>query len=273
MNPFRQLLQAHGARAPIGTWIGSASPIVAEAVGHAGFDWAVLDMEHMPLDPMVLVNLLQAVGNTRMLPLVRVPWNDAVTVRRVLDAGAQTLLVPFVQGAGDAARAVAATRYPPEGVRGVAAMSRASCCGTAPDHVRAANRAMDVVVQLETAPALERLEEIAAVPGVDALFVDPADLAGSMGRVGEPMHPEVFAAMTTAADRARAVGRPIGTRGGTPEAVMRHRAAGCGFVAVASDLGLLMRGAKAAVQSLRAADPRPQVHTLIEGTRTDGAGA
>jgi len=272
MNPFRLMLQAHGARAPIGTWIVSASPIVAEAVGHSGFDWAVLDMEHTPLDLMVLVNLLQAVGNTRMLPVVRVPSNDPVPIKRVLDAGAQTLLVPFVQSADEAARAVAATRYPPEGLRSMTAMSRAARYGTMPDHFRAANRSIGVVVQLETAPALERLEEIAAVPGVDALFVGPADLSGSMGHGGDAMHPAVFAAMADAAERARVAGKPIGTLGSTPEVVTRYRAAGYDFVAVASDLGLLMRGAHATVQSLRASDTRPQVHTLADGTRTESAG-
>ena len=133
MNAFRQLLLARGAKPPIGTWIMSASPIVAEAVGYAGFDWGVLDMEHTPLDLMTLVHLLQAAGNTKMVPVVRVPWNDTVTVKRVLDAGAETLLFPFIQNAEEAQRAVAATRYPPEGVRGMAGMGRASRFGTTPD--------------------------------------------------------------------------------------------------------------------------------------------
>ena len=272
MNPFRQLLLAHGAKAPIGTWVMSASPIVAEAVGTAGFDWGVLDMEHAPVDLMDLVHLLQAVGNTKMVPVVRVPWNDAVTVKRVLDAGAQTLLFPLVQDADDARRAVAATRYPPEGVRGMAGMGRASRFGTTRDYLSIANQTIGVVVQLESPAALARLEEIAAVPGVDALFVGPADLSGAMGHPGELMHPEVMTAMADAAERAKAVGVPIGTVGGTPEEVTRYRAAGYDFVAVSSDLGLLMRGAQAAVQALRNVGSRAHVHTLVEGTRTDGAG-
>ena len=102
MNPFRQMLRAAGGKPPIGTWISSASPIVAEAVGHAGFDWGVVDMEHAPLDLMGVVHLLQALGNTKMLGVVRLPWNDAVVVKRLLDAGATTLLFPFVQNAGEA---------------------------------------------------------------------------------------------------------------------------------------------------------------------------
>mgnify|MGYP000302384710 CR=1 FL=1 len=125
MNPFRQMLRAAGGKPPIGTWISSASPIVAEAVGHAGFDWGVVDMEHAPLDLMGVVHLLQALGNTKMLGVVRLPWNDAVVVKRLLDAGATTLLFPFVQNAGEAMRAVAATRYPPAGMRGMSGASRA----------------------------------------------------------------------------------------------------------------------------------------------------
>lgn len=270
MNPFRQLLRARGAKAPIGTWITSVSPLVAEAVGSAGFDWGVFDMEHTPLDLMDLVHLLQAVGNTKMVPLVRVPWQDAVMVRRVLDAGAESLLMPSVHNADEAARAVALTRYPPQGVRGVSTMGRASRYGTTPDFFRSANRRTGVVVQLETPQAIARLEEIAAVDGVDALFIGPGDLSGSLGVPGELTHPKVMALMTDAAERARVAGKAIGTVGATAEIVTRYRAAGFDFLAVSSDLGLLMRGAQAMVTSLRAGDGAVRVHTLAEGTRTDG---
>lgn len=272
MNEFSQLLRAAGGRASIGTWVLSASPIVAEAVGCAGFDWGVLDMEHAPVDVGALVHLLQAVGNTKMVAVVRVPSNDAIAVKRVLDAGATTVMFPMVENAAEAQRAVAATRYPPEGVRGMVDMSRGSRFGTAPEHFHRANARVGVVLQLETPQALAQVEAIAAVPGVDALFVGPADLSAAMGHVGEPMHPAVMAAMTEAASRARAAGKPIGTIGSTPEAVTRYRAAGYDFVAVSSDLGLLMRGAQAAVHALRTGDVQSHVHTLVEGTRTDGAG-
>jgi 2-keto-3-deoxy-L-rhamnonate aldolase RhmA len=273
MNPFRQLLRARDAKPPVGTWVMSASPIVAEAIGHAGFDWGVLDMEHTPLDLMTLVHLLQAVGNTKMVPVVRVPWNDTVMVKRVLDAGAETLMVPFIQNAEEAARAVAATRYPPEGVRGMAAMGRASRFGTVPDFFKAANKSVGVVVQLETPQAIAQLEAIAAVPGVDALFVGPGDLSGSMGHVGNLTHPDVMALMSGAAQRARALGKPIGTVGGTPEVVTRYRAAGYDYVAIGSDLGLLMRGAQAAAQALRHADTAPQGHTRTAGGDAERASA
>ncbi len=269
MNPFRHLLRARGAKATIGTWISSASPLVAEAVGHAGFDWGVVDMEHAPADLMEVVQMLQAVGNTKMVPVVRVPWNDAVTVKRVLDAGAQTVLFPFVQDAAEATRAVAATRYPPEGVRGMAGASRASRFGTVPDYLRQANAGIGVIVQLETAQALAQLEAIAAVPGVDALFIGPADLSASMGHVGHLTHPAVMAAMADAARRAQGLGMPIGTLGANAEAATRYRAMGFDFMAVGTDLGLLMQGARAAMQALHRADDAPLVHTLSEGTRTD----
>ncbi len=254
MNAFAQLLQQRASKTPIGTWVMSASPIVAEAIGTAGFDWGVLDMEHTPLDLMTLVHLLQAVGNTPMQPLVRVPWNDTVFVKRVLDAGAANLLFPFIQNAEEAGRAVAATRYPPEGVRGMAGMGRASRFGTVPDFFKTANANVCAVLQLETREAITELENIAAVPGVTALFVGPGDLSGTMGHVGQLTHPDVMALMTDAARRANALGMPIGTVGGTPETVAQYRAMGYDFVAVASDLGLLMRAAQAAAQALRAID-------------------
>jgi 2-keto-3-deoxy-L-rhamnonate aldolase RhmA len=258
MNAFRELMQSAAGRAPLGTWLMSGSTIVAEAMGRAGFAWGVVDMEHAPLDLSTLVGVLQALGGTGMLPVTRVPWNDTVTIKRVLDAGVQTLLVPFVQNADEAARAVAATRYPPEGVRGMAAMSRGSLFGTIPDYYAAANQRVAVIVQLETLTAVKALEAIAAVPGVDGLFLGPADLSGSMGVPVQMAHPDVKAVMLDVARRARAAGCPVGTVGGTAEAVQEYRAMGYDFVAVASDLGMLMRTATGLVQTLSSA-PAPAV--------------
>ncbi|MFO1218867.1 MAG: aldolase/citrate lyase family protein [Burkholderiaceae bacterium] len=268
MNPFRALLKSAGGQPSLGTWILSASPIVAEAMGHAGFEWGVIDMEHTPLDMMGVVHLLQAVGNTRMVPLVRVPWNDAVTVKRVLDAGASTLLVPFVQSADEAQCAVAATRYPPAGIRSVVTMSRASRFGTAPNYFKNADQQMGVVVQLETEAAVLAVDSIAAVDGVDAVFISPSDLAGSMGHAGQPLHPSVVALVTQAVQRCRASGTPIGTLGHTPDQVVHYRAMGFHYIAVSSDLALLMRGATGALQSLRTPEGETHVHSLTSGTRT-----
>jgi 2-keto-3-deoxy-L-rhamnonate aldolase RhmA len=256
MNAFAKLLADARGQPPIGTWVMSASPIVAEAVGCAGFDWAVIDMEHSPLDLMDAVHLMQAVAGTPMLPVLRVPWNDTVMVKRVLDAGATTVLFPFVQNADEARRAVAATRYPPQGVRGMAGMSRGSRFGTVPDYYKVANAQIGVIVQLETPAALTQLESIASVDGVDAVFLGPADLSGAMGHVGQLTHPKVMAAMTDAVKRCKALRIPVGTVGGTPELVAQYRMIGFDYVAIASDLGLLMRAAQAALGTLRAAPAR-----------------
>jgi 2-keto-3-deoxy-L-rhamnonate aldolase RhmA len=269
MNAFRQLLQAAGHQPPIGTWISSASPIVAEAMGHAGFDWGVVDMEHAPLEVMHVLQLLQALGNTKMVGVVRIPWNDAVMVKRVLDAGATTLLFPFVQNADEARRAVAATRYPPHGQRGMSGMSRASKFGTTPNYVKTADAGMGVIVQLETPQALAQLEDIASVDGVDALFIGPADLSASMGHIGQFTHPAVMQAMSDAARRCKALGKPVGTVGGTPDVVTQYRAMGFDYLAISSDMGLLMSGARAAVQALRMSGGETHVHSLQTGTRTD----
>jgi 2-keto-3-deoxy-L-rhamnonate aldolase RhmA len=256
MNAFRRLLaEAPSGRMPIGTWLMSASPLVAEAAGCAGFDWAVVDMEHAPLDLGTVVHLLQAIAGTPMLPIVRVPWNDAVVVKRVLDAGAETLLFPFVQSAEEAQRAVAATRYPPEGIRGMANMSRASRFGTAPDHYENANRAVGVIVQLETPAAIAELEAMAALPGIDAFLIGPADLSGAMGLTGQTMHPDVVAAITDAVARCHAAGKPVATIGGSVDDVRRYRAIGFDTVAVGSDLGLMVGAAQTAIAALRGDGP------------------
>ena len=265
MNAFKNLLAQSATTTPVGTWIMSASPIVCEAIGHAGFDWGVIDMEHTPVDLMDLVHMLQAVSGTSLVPVVRVPWNDTTNIKRVLDAGATTLLVPFVQNANEARAAVAATRYPPEGQRGMAGMSRASKFGTTPNYLTTANLQMAVIVQLETAEAIANLEAIAAVPGVDALFIGPGDLSATMGYVGQLTHPAVLALTADAVARAKALGKPIGTVGGTIEIVAQYRAIGFDFVAIASDLGLLMRSAKGALAAVRSGSLAPAVKQVNGG--------
>jgi 2-keto-3-deoxy-L-rhamnonate aldolase RhmA len=265
MNAFRQLLADAKSHPPLGTWVMSASPIVAEAMGCAGFEWAVIDMEHTPLDMMEVVHLLQATAGTPMLPVLRVPWNDTVTVKRVLDAGAKTVLFPFVQDAVEARSAVAATRYPPEGIRGMAGMSRGSRFGTIPDFFKVANQQISVIVQLETPAAVDRLEAIACVEGVDAIFLGPADLSGAMGHVGNLTHPDVMDVMAKAVQRCHALGKPVGTVGGTVEVVQQYRAAGFDFVAIASDLGLMMRAAQGAVAALKPTAAAPAASIASSG--------
>jgi len=249
MNPFVAKLQA--GRCSAGTFIMSASPLVAEAVGCCGFDWAIVDGEHSPVDTMDIAHMLQALGTTPTVPVVRMAWNDPVLVKRALDAGASTLLFPFVQNAEEAAAAVRSTRYPPEGIRGMAGLSRASRFGAVADHFRTANSRIGVIVQLETPAALGRLEAIAAVPGVDALFVGPTDLSGAMGHAGNALHPEVQEALADFLRRCKAASKPAGTLAATAEQARGYAAAGFSFVALASDLGFLTGHARASLARLR----------------------
>ena len=253
-NPFKTMLARTDLPAgyPVGTFAMSASPLLAEAMGCAGFDWAVVDMEHTPLDLDGLVRMLQAVAGTPMLPITRVPWNDTVMVKRVLDAGARTVMFPFVQDAEEARRAVAACKYLPQGVRGMAAMSRGSRFGTVPDYFKVSNAAVSVVVQIETLEALAQVDAIAGVEGVDSVFLGPADLSAAMGHVGDLMHADVVAAMARAVQRVHAAGKPVGSVAGTPEAVAIYRGIGIDYIGCASDLGLLMRQCAAVLSTIRA---------------------
>lgn len=224
---------------PLGSWLMSASPAVAEAMGFCGFDFLVVDMEHSPLDLVDAMSLLRALAGTPCEPLVRLAWSDQVMVKRVLDAGARSLMFPFIQTAGEAADAVRYTRYPPQGVRGVAAIHRGSRYGTAGDYFKTANDDIAVVIQLETPEAIARLAQIAAVPGVDSLFVGPGDLSAAMGRLGEVGHAEVQSLIAAAAGAAHAAGKPIGIVGGNPDMVARFLGYGYDWVAVSSDLAML----------------------------------
>jgi 4-hydroxy-2-oxoheptanedioate aldolase len=238
VNPFLDWLRA-GERRPLGTWLMAAAPATAEALGHTGFDFLVVDMEHVPIGVPELAHILRAVGCTPAEPVVRLAWNDAVMVKQAMDAGARTLMLPFVQTAEEAAAAARAMRYPPDGTRGVAAVHRGSRFGRTPDYLRNANAAACTIVQLETPEAIERLPEIAATPGVDALFVGPGDLSAAMGHVGDIAHREVQALIEKAARDARAAGKPVGIVGPNPEMVGRFLDYGYSFAAVASDLAMM----------------------------------
>ena len=255
-NPFRALLAR--PHIPLGTWLMSGTPSTAEAMGCIGFDWLVVDMEHVPIDVKDAYHILQAIAGTPATAVIRLAWNEIVTVKRALDIGAQTLMFPFVQNADDARRAVASTRYPQlddsnPGTRGFAAMHRASRYATAADYGKRANEGIFRMIQLETPEAIARLEEIAAVDGVDALFVGPGDLSSAMGQIGNIAHPDVQAAMKDAAVRAKKIGKPIGIVGPTPEMVQQFIGYGYDYVAVASDMGMMMRQANAFFAAMKPA--------------------
>jgi 2-keto-3-deoxy-L-rhamnonate aldolase RhmA len=254
-NAFRHAI-AEG-RMQYGAWLMSAAPSTAEALGSTGFDFLVVDMEHVPIDTPQLVEILRTIAGTPASPVTRLPWNDTVMVKRALDAGAQTLMFPFVQDAAEAARAVAATRYPPAGVRGAAAVHRASRYGNVPDYLGRAADEICVVVQVETVDAVDRMAEIAAVPGVDSVFVGPGDLAASMGHLGNIGHADVQAKLARAGAEARRLGKPCGIIGGNPEMAGRFVDYGYSWVAVGSDMSMMVGRALEWLGKLRGSGAAP----------------
>lgn len=247
-NPFRARLALPGT--PLGTWLMSGTASTAEAMGHVGFDWLLVDLEHVPLDERETLGVLQAIAGTNACPVTRLAANDALLFKRALDMGAQTVMVPFVDDAESARRAVSSAKYPPLGTRGFAAVHRASGYGTASNYGQRANDSVFTIIQLETLQAVDALEEIAAVPGVDALFLGPGDLSASMGHIGNIAHPEVQAVVADVAKRCLAIGKPCGIVGPTPEMVSQFISLGYAFVAIASDMGMMMRQANAFINEL-----------------------
>jgi 2-dehydro-3-deoxyglucarate aldolase len=249
VNPFRQRLAQPGV--PLGTWLMSGTTSTAEAMGRAGFDWLLVDLEHVPMDAKDTLHTLQAIAGTGAFPIVRLPANDAVAVKRALDMGAGTLMFPFIDSPEQAAQAVSYAKYPPLGMRGFAAVHRASGYGTAAGYGERANDSVFTIIQLETPTAVENLERIAAVAGVDAFFLGPGDLSANMGHIGNITHPDVMAVIQDVARRCQAIGIPCGIVGPTPEVVSKFLALGYRFVAVASDMGMMMRQATAFVQAIK----------------------
>jgi len=241
-NAFKRALKA--GKPQIGLWSSLASNYSVEVIAGAGFDWLLLDMEHAPNDLESLLAQLQAAAPYASHPVVRVPWNDMVTIKRVLDAGAQSLLIPYVQNAAEAKAAVANTRYPPAGARGVAGTTRASRFGRVKDYARRAHEEICVLVQLETRTALEEIEKVAALDGVDGIFIGPADLHASMGYTGETANPAVMPLIEEAMRRIRKAGKAPGYLSPVEADAKRMLAAGALFTAVGADIGLLARGAE-----------------------------
>ena len=242
-NGFKRALKA--GKPQIGLWSSLSSNYSVEVIAGAGFDWILLDTEHSPADLENLLTQLQAAAPYPAHPVVRVPWNDMVTMKRVLDIGAQSLLVPYVSTDEEASKAVSYTRYPPAGVRGVAGTTRATRFGRIKDYARRAHEEICVLVQVETQAALDNIDAICAVEGIDGVFIGPADLHASMGFPGEIANPKVKPLIDEAIRRIRKRGCAPGIL--TPsEADARHwLECGALFVAVGADVGILARGAEA----------------------------
>jgi len=242
-NAFKRAL-ARG-KPQIGLWSSLSSNYTVEVIAGAGFDWILLDTEHSPSDLENLLTQLQAAAPYPSHPVVRVAWNDMVTIKRVLDIGAQSLLVPYVSTAAEARNAVSFTRYPPDGVRGVAGTTRATRFGRIQDYARKAHHEICLLVQVETQHALDNVEAICGIDGVDGVFIGPADLHASLGHTGEIANAKVKPLIDDAIRRIRKCGKAPGIL--TPnEADARHwLECGALFVAVGADVGILARGAEA----------------------------
>lgn len=191
-NPIKKLLQQ--GKKTNGAWVQTGSPVNAEIMAAAGFDFILLDLEHGPGDNMTLLHVCQALGGTGAVPFVRATWNDFVQIKRILDAGAYGVLVPYVNTKQEAEAAVRACKYPPEGIRGVAGSPRAVGYGSNKgDYLSRANDEILILTAVETKTAVDNLDEILTATGLDGIFIGPMDLASSLGHLGDPSHPEVQA--------------------------------------------------------------------------------
>ena len=245
INSFKQRLSS--GQAQIGLWLGLADAYSAELAANAGFDWLLIDGEHAPNDLRSLLAQLQAIAPYAQQlgvsqPIIRPPVGDAVLIKQLLDIGVQTLLVPMVESAEQAGELVRAMRYPPQGIRGVgSALARASRWNSIPGYLDQADEQMCLLVQIENVEGLANLDAIAAVDGVDGVFIGPADLSAAMSHRGNPGHPEVQAAIEDAIVRIRRAGKAAGILSADETLARRYIELGAAFVAVGVDTSLLMR--------------------------------
>ena len=221
----------------IGIWSSLANEITAEVLGVAGFDWVVLDGEHSPNNVRTFITQLMALKDSPTAPVVRPTCNNAVEIKLLLDSGFYNFLIPFVESADEARSAVSATRYPPQGIRGVSVSQRSNRFGTVPDYFKNVNQHICVMVQIESRAGVAAVKDIAAVDGVDCIFVGPSDLAAALGHLGNASHPEVQAAIAQIFADAKAAGKPTGILAPVEADARRYLAMGATFVGVGSDLG------------------------------------
>lgn len=248
-NKFKQAIL--NQQKQIGLWSHLCSPISIEILADCGYDWLLLDMEHSPNDLSEILSQLQAMKGGTATPVVRPPWNDMVTFKRLLDIGVQNLLVPYIQTAEEARNAVAYTRYPPHGVRGYAGAPRASNYGRIKDYAHHNAKELCLLLQVETLQGLENLEAIANVDGVDGVFIGPGDLSAALGHLGNPKHPDVLKVIDDAIARIKACGKAPGILTGDEALAKHYVAQGCLFVAVGADQNVLRDSATALLQKFK----------------------
>jgi 4-hydroxy-2-oxoheptanedioate aldolase len=234
-----------GPRPVTGMWVASGSPVCAEICAGAGLDWLLIDAEHAPNDLRSILAQLQVVAPYPVTPVVRPPSGDAVAIKQLLDAGVEVLLIPMVESQAQARALVAATRYPPDGIRGVgSALARASRWNRVEGYLKRAAETVSVLVQVESRTGLDAIADIAAVDGIDGIFLGPADLAASLGHLGEQDHPEVVSAVEDAIKAVNAAGKPAGVNAFPPDLADRYLGAGARFILVGADVTLLARGSE-----------------------------
>jgi 4-hydroxy-2-oxoheptanedioate aldolase len=251
MTSFKDRLAADGP-VLLGLWQALANNYTADICARAGFDWLLFDGEHSPNTAQTLLGQLQAVAPFPAEPIARVPSGDPVLIKQYLDIGFTTLLVPMVDTAEQAASIVSASRYPPHGIRGVAsATARVTGFGTDAAYLKEAAERITLIVQIESRAALENIDAIAATPGVDALFIGPADLSASLGHLGNPTHPEVQEAIAHAKARIDAAGKPAGIFALSPNDAKRRMVDRFRFISIGTDIGLLLKGAQGLIASTR----------------------
>ena len=258
VNPFKKALA--DKRAQIGLWLGLADPYSTELCAGAGFDWLLVDGEHAPNDLRSILAQLQAIAAYPSHPIARVPMGHGhvgeALIKQYLDLGVQTLLVPMVDTPEQAATLVRATRYPPQGIRGMGG-ARASRWGRYPAYAHEANAQTCLLVQAETQTALTHLDAIAATDGVDGIFIGPADLSASLGHVGNPGHPQVQAAIEDAIRRTIKAGKAAGILSADEAVARRYLELGATFVAVGLDTNLLARHTSALAARFKAGQAAP----------------
>ncbi len=242
-NSFKRAIKA--GRQQIGLWCSLASHVSVEIVAGSGYDWLLLDTEHSPNEIPQVLSQLQAAMENDAHPIVRPAWNDMVLIKRFLDMGVQTLLLPVVNTAEEAAAAVAATRYPPRGVRGFSGSSRSSRFGRIKDYHTRCEDEICVLVQVETQKGLDNLDAIVATEGVDGVFIGPGDLSAAIGYVGDQNNPAVVEKIVDMIGRIRKGGKAAGILTPDEGLARRYMEAGTTFTAVGSDLGLLARQSEA----------------------------
>ncbi|MGO1543479.1 MAG: aldolase/citrate lyase family protein [Gulosibacter sp.] len=244
-DTFAQRLAA-ADRGQVGMWLCTGSTVNAEIGAGSGLDWLLIDGEHAPLSLESIQQQLQVIAAYPITPVVRAPYNDTVIIKQYLDLGVQNLLIPMVNNAEQARAAVAAAHYPPRGVRGVgSALARGARWNRVENYLADASQYVSVTVQIETAEAVENVAEIAAVEGVDALFVGPSDLAASMGLLGQQGHPDVMAGVAKALAAGRAAGKPVGVNAFDPKLAAQYLDDGIDFILVGADVAMLARGSEA----------------------------